>query len=61
MKNLGAFAKSAEMNEMSAKEPYENYKLPKSSKKGERFIDWLEVLKKKKFVKKAKIRRKKNE
>jgi len=46
---------------LSAKEPYENYKLPKSSKKGERFIDWLEVLKKKKFVKKAKIRRKKNE
>ena len=28
-----------------ARTPYENYELPKSSEKGEPFIDWNEVIK----------------
>ena len=30
---------------MVARQPYEGYKLPKSSEKGQPFIDWNEVLK----------------
>ena len=29
----------------SIRTPYENYELPKSSEKGEPFIDWNEVIK----------------
>jgi hypothetical protein len=49
---------------MVAKEPYEGYKLPKSSKKGQSFIDWNEVIKEsvgltdKQPIKKVKKRRK---
>ena len=48
---------------MVAKEPYEGYKLPKSSKKGQSFIDWNEVIKEsvgltdKQPIKKVKKRR----
>ena len=45
---------------MVAKQPYEGYKLPKSSERGQPFVDFNEVLKTiiPKKVKTVKIRRK---
>ena len=51
---------------MVARQPYEAYKLPKSSEKGQPFVDWTEVLKEsmgiteKKPVKIVKKKRRKN-
>ena len=42
---------------MTAKQPYEGYKLPKSSEKGQPFVDFNKILNNKK-VKTIKIRRK---
>ena len=42
---------------MTAKQPYEGYKLPKSSEKGQPFVDFNKILNDKK-VKTIKIRRK---
>ena len=50
----------------TSKEPYEGYTLPKSSEKGNPFVDWNEVLKEslginikkvKKIVKKRRVKR----
>mgnify|MGYP003153749803 FL=1 len=50
----------------ASKEPYEGYTLPKSSEKGNPFVDWNEVLREslgvnikkvKKIVKKRKVKR----
>ena len=42
---------------MTAKQPYEGYKLPKSSEKGQPFVDFNKILNNKK-IKTIKIRRK---
>ena len=55
------------MKRKSAKIPYEMYTLPKSSERGQPFVDWNEVLKEslgippRKILKTIKKRRKKNE
>ena len=55
------------MKRKSAKIPYEMYTLPKSSERGQPFIDWNEVLKEslgvpsRKLIKTIKKRRNKNE
>ena len=41
---------------MTAKQPYEGYKLPKSSEKGQPFVDFNKILNNKK-IKTIKIRR----
>ena len=48
------------MKKKSAKIPYEGYTLPKSSEKGQPFVDFNEVLKDL-IPRKVKIRRKKDE
>ena len=47
---------------MVAKQPYEGYKLPKSSEKGQPFVDFNEVISTMKFIKKVKTvkKRRKN-
>ena len=54
----------------TSKEPYEGYTLPKSSEKGNPFVDWNEVIREslgmnikkvKKIIKKRKVKRKEDE
>ena len=58
------------MRKKVAKVPYEGYTLPKSSEKGNPFVDWNEVIREslgmnikkvKKIIKKRKVKRKEDE